>query len=104
MVISWSVIVPFLGGNIAGDFIYIFGIRLSGGTLAPVIEKRETLVGILDTNKIYCGANVSNLITRVVIWVNFCVLVYSLFVLYISALGATKPSFDFSILSIGVTE
>ena len=49
------------------------------------------------------GYYVSNWLIKVYVLVPFCVLVDSLVVLYISALGYTKSTFIFSILSLGAT-
>ena len=79
-------------------------IRISGVTLAPVTDKRETPVGISYSKNIYCGADVYNLISIVSLLVTFYVQVDYLVVLSFSALGATKSSLSFSILSLGANE
>ena len=58
----------------------------------------------MDTRNISCGSDGSNWLIIVDILVTFCVLVDYLVVLSISALGATKSSFDFYILLLGDTE
>ena len=86
------------------SYSFFLGIHISGVTLAHVPDKRETSVGVLDTNNISCGDDGSNRLIIVDILDTLCVLVDYLVVLSISALGAKKSSFDFSILSLGATE
>ena len=97
-ILSW-------GGNFWWFRIPFFlVICISGVILAPVTDIRETSVGIWDTKNISCIYYGSNWIIIVDIFVSLCVLVDYLVVLSIFALGATKSSFDFYILSLGPTK
>ena len=58
----------------------------------------------MDYNNIYFGAYGSNGLIKVYVLVTFCVLVDSLVILSISALGAKRPSFIISILYLSTTE
>ena len=79
--------------------LFFLGIVLSILTLAPIPDKRETLVGILDANNISCGANGSNWLIIVDILVKFCVLVDSVVALSIQALGSKNDPFIFYIIT-----
>ena len=64
----WFGIGSFIGGDATGNF------RLSWVTLAPVPDKRETPVDILDSNNISVGADGSNWLIKFDVLFNFCVL------------------------------
>ena len=102
LLLSRFVIGSFFGANIADDFIFLFFvvIHISGVTLTPVTDKRETSVGILDSNYISVYDGGSNLIVKLDVLVTFCVLVDYLNIFSFSEIGATKFSF-FSISSLG---
>ena len=85
-------------------YSFVLGFHLSGVTLTPITDKRETSVGILDYNNICFGSDGSNWLTRVQLLVTLCVLVDYLVVLSISALGDTYSSFAINISSLGDTE
>ena len=76
-------------------------ICLYGGTLAPVQDKRETSVGILDSRNIYVSADGSNWLIKLHVLITFCVLIDYLVILHFSDIGATKLSFVSSISSLG---
>ena len=85
-------------------YSFVLGFHLSGVTLTPITDKRETSVGILEYSNIYFGADGYNWLIRVDVFVTFYVLVDSSVVLSISELGATEYSFAFSIVSLGDNE
>ena len=101
ILLFWFISGSFLGDDFAGYFIFSRGIRNSRVTLAPVADNRETAVGILDSKNIYVHADGSNWITQFDVLFTLYVLIDSLFILSFLEIGATKISFDSSILSLG---
>ena len=77
------------------------GIRFSEVTLNTVPHKRETPVGILNSNNNYFGADSYNRRIKFYVSVNFFVLIDYLVILSFSEVVATKLSFDYSFLSLG---
>ena len=78
ILISWFGIGYFIGGDIAGNIIFIFfpGMRFSGVTQALVQPDRiETPVRILSSNTITSGAYGSDLLIKFGALVTFCVLI-----------------------------
>ena len=105
MVLYWFGVIYFLGGDITGDFILIFFLEsVFWSNTSCCSRQKRNISWNFDTKNISCGADDYNRLIRVDILVNFYVLVDSLFVLYISALGSTKSSFASSILLLGATE
>ena len=64
-------------------------------------DKIDTPVSILDYKDISFDADGSNRVIKFDVLVTFCILIDSLVILSLSEIGATKFSFDSSILSLG---
>ena len=114
LLLSWFGIVYFLGGDIAGDLLpllgigsflggaycrwfhisFFIGIRLSGLTPDHVPYKKETSV----------SADSYNWVIKFYVLVNLYIFIDSLVIFTFSEIGATKPSFYSSILSLGDSE
>ena len=102
MSIYWFGIRSFIGGNIAGDFIFLFFlvIRFYGVTPAPVnTDKREAPVRIFSSTIITFGAGGYYWLIKFGALVIFWVLIDSLGIMSFPEIGSNNFSFDFFLIT-----
>ena len=103
LLLSWFGIGAFLGGKIAGDFIFNFfpGTSFNGVTLSPVTpDKMETSVRILLSIIIKFGADGSDWLIKFVALVTFCVLIDYLGIMPFQESCASNLYFSYFPLSL----